>query len=55
MSTCKKENLKSTELKIRNMEIEVINNVIRVTNKPRLNQAIEDTGTTGNLSSQERQ
>ena len=31
------------------MDIEVINNVTRVTNKPKLNQAIGDTGTTGNF------
>ena len=29
------------------MEIDVINNVTRVTNKPKLNKAIGDTGTTG--------
>ena len=49
MSNCKKEDVKSTDLKTRNMEIEVINNVTRVTNKPKLNQAIGDTGTTGNF------
>ena len=31
------------------MEIEVINNVTMVTNKPKLIQAIGDTGTTGNF------
>ena len=31
------------------MEIEEINNVTRVVNKPKLNQAIGDTGTTGNF------
>ena len=29
--------------------MEVTNNITRVTNKPKLNQAIGDTGTTGNF------
>ena len=47
--------MKSTEVEIENMEIDVINNVTRVINKPKLNQAIGDTGTTGIFPSQERQ
>ena len=49
MSNFKEKDMQSTENKIRNMEIEVINNVTRVVNKPKLNQAIGDTGTTGNF------
>ena len=49
MSNCKKKYVKSTEVKIKNREIDVTNNVTRVTNKPKLNQAIGDTGTTGNF------
>ena len=55
MSNCKKKDVKSTEVKIKNREIDAINNVTRVTNKPKLNQAIGDTGTTGNFVLQERQ
>ena len=47
MSNCKKKDVKSTDVKIK--EINVINNVTRVINKPKLNQAIGDTGTTGNV------
>ena len=36
-------------MKIKNIEIEVINNVTRVTDKSKLNHAIGDTGTTGNF------
>ena len=49
MSNCKKKDLKSTEVKVKNMEIDVINNVTRVTNKPKLNQAIGKPGATGNF------
>ena len=40
--------MQSNENKIKNIEIEVIKNVTRVI-KPKLNQAIGDTGTTGNF------
>ena len=49
MSNCKKKDMQSTENKIKYMEIKVINNVTRVVNKPKLNKAIGDTGTTGNF------
>ena len=49
MSNCKKKDMQSTENKIKNMKIEVINNVTRVVNKPDLNQAIGNTGATGNF------
>ena len=41
MSNCKKKDVKSTDVKIK--EINVINNVTRVINQPKLNQAIGDT------------
>ena len=47
MSNCKKKYVNSTDVEIK--EINVINNVIRVINKPKLSQAIGDTGTTGNF------
>ena len=47
MSNCKKKDVNSTDVEIK--EINVINNVTRVINKPKLNQAIGDTGTTGNF------
>ena len=45
-SNCSKKRTNSDENIIKNVEMEVINNATRVTNKPKLNQAIGDTGTT---------
>ena len=47
MTNCRKKDVDSTDVKIK--EINVVNNVTRVVNKPKLSQAIGDTGTTGNF------
>ena len=48
-SNCRTEEEDSTENNIEIKKVEVTNNITRVTNKPKLNQAIGDTGTTGNF------
>ena len=48
-SNCKKKDMQATENTNKSVEVEIINNVTRVVNKPKLNKAIGDTGTTGNF------
>merc|ERR1711966_415067 len=47
MTNCRKKDVHSTDVEIK--EINMVNTVTRVINKPKLNQAIGDTGTTGNF------
>ena len=48
-SNCHENKTKYEDNSKKNVEINLINNITRVTNKPNLNKAIADTGTTGHF------